>query len=145
MVGYNSVMNSKCEGCKALTRCVEISRESNVELGSDTCAMLKMQVEASILPVIDELAFGSCGHPKAFLYKCPRKNESAKCVQCLICMLKEPYDTNCSALMADRVDYNDMPEMDLDLYRELWRIAEGNQKYKSLCKTLKGAVSEDGD
>ncbi len=67
----------------------------------------------------EQLDVGICGHQKEFLFKCPRRKEHIKCVQCAICLIGSKDSETCSSLMGDRPDYDNLPEMTLETYSQL--------------------------
>lgn len=87
----------------------------------------------------EKLEVGTCGHPKCFLFKCPTRNDTAKCVQCAVCMVGG-VDTTCSAIMGDRPDYAELPEMPNGVRWVLSRAADEAYKFRMIRGALKDVL-----
>lgn len=81
-----------------------------------------------------------CDHPKGLWFKCPRRKETSKCVQCLLCLIKTIAEdgsdtTACTSLVPD--DYEQLPEMPEDVYQVAFQIAEQAHNFRVIKNALK--------
>lgn len=88
----------------------------------------------------EQLEVGTCGHKRVFLFKCPTAVKNSKCVQCLVCALDEGNGYSCSAVMGDRPDYDELPELVADDLHPFFAAASKAGELRTLKAVLRKAV-----